>query len=149
MAHDKGPRGGDQGPSGDNVLLPAERPSDTAPQSKPQPRRGGKRSRQKGDRAEREVVAILQEAGLAAERVPLSGAAGGRFSGDVTAPVLGRDEKIEVKCRANAAGFSSLYKWLSEHFAVVVRRDRDQPLICLRLKDFARLAVLADRGRRP
>ena len=42
---------------------------------------GGRRSR-----VERSIVAALQRAGFAAERVPLSGAAGGRFAGDVVIP---------------------------------------------------------------
>ena len=37
--------------------------------------RGGKASRRKGDRFEREIVALFQAHGIAAERVPLSGAA--------------------------------------------------------------------------
>ena len=35
----------------------------------------GRRSRDKGNRAERHLVHLLQGAGLAAERVPLSGSA--------------------------------------------------------------------------
>jgi hypothetical protein len=42
---------------------------------------GGRRSRDKGAR----IVRFLQERGFAAERVPLSGAAGGRFADFVTA----------------------------------------------------------------
>jgi Holliday junction resolvase len=34
---------------------------------------GGRASRQKGDRAERAIVKVLQDHGFAAERVPLSG----------------------------------------------------------------------------
>jgi Holliday junction resolvase len=36
---------------------------------------GGRASRQKGNRTERAIVRALQDAGFAAERVPLSGAA--------------------------------------------------------------------------
>src|SRR4051812_19739032 len=42
----------------------------------------GRRSRDKGARVERAIVNALQTGGFAAERVPLSGAAGGRYSGD-------------------------------------------------------------------
>jgi hypothetical protein len=62
--------------------------------------RGGKASRQKGNRAERAVVKFLQDRGFAAERIPLSGAAGGSFVGDIPVPVLGVDRVVEVKCRA-------------------------------------------------
>ncbi len=60
---------------------------------------GGKASRRKGDRFERECVALFQTHGIAAERVPLSGAAGGSFSGDVTVPILGIDRRLEAKIR--------------------------------------------------
>ena len=72
--------------------------------------RGGRRSRDKGNRAERAIVRFLQEHSFAAERVPLSGSAGGRYVGDVTVPVIGRDLLAEVKCRAD--GFRELYAWL-------------------------------------
>lgn len=106
---------------------------------------GGKRSREKGNRAEREAVAILQAAGIAAERVPLSGAAGGRFASDLSVPVLGRDRRIEVKCRAD--GFALVYRWLADNYGLVLRADRSEPLIVLRLTDFAALAIDADKRR--
>jgi hypothetical protein len=56
----------------------------------PQPRqRGGRRSRDKGNRAERAIVAFLQDSGLAGERVPLSASTDGQYVGDVTIPLLG------------------------------------------------------------
>lgn len=61
------------------------------------PSRGGRRSRDKGNRVERAIVRALQDAGLGAERVPLSGSAGGSYTGDLTVPVLGRDLVVEVK----------------------------------------------------
>lgn len=67
----------------------------------------GKRSRDKGARGERMLVHLLQERGYAAERVPLSGAAGGSYSGDLSVPVLGIDRRIEAKWRAG--GFAQLY----------------------------------------
>ena len=42
-------------------------------------------------------MAYLQARGFAAERIPLSGSCGGRFVGDVTVPLLGRDRRAEVK----------------------------------------------------
>lgn len=41
------------------------------------------RSKRKGDRIERELVALHREASIEAQRVPLSGAAGGLYSGDL------------------------------------------------------------------
>ena len=51
----------------------------------------GHRSRRKGARTERSIVNALQANGIAAERVPLSGAVGGRFAGDIILPLRGRD----------------------------------------------------------
>jgi Holliday junction resolvase len=42
---------------------------------------GGRGSRQKGDRLERAIVKLLQSHGLGAERIPMSGSAGGSFCG--------------------------------------------------------------------
>ena len=42
----------------------------------------GRCSRIKGARTERRIVDALQATGIAAIRVPLSGAVGGRFAGD-------------------------------------------------------------------
>jgi Holliday junction resolvase len=69
----------------------------------------GRRSRNKGARNERGLVRLLQAAGFAAERIPLSGSAGGRFVGDLSLPLLGVDRSVEVKGRAN--GFRKLYAW--------------------------------------
>jgi len=64
-------------------------------------KRGGRASRDKGNGLERAIVRLLQDHGLGAERIPLSGSAGGSFSGDVTTPLIGRDLTIECKSRAN------------------------------------------------
>jgi hypothetical protein len=74
-------------------------------------------------------VRLLQQHGFAAERVPLSGAARGRFSGDVSVPLLGVDRRVEVKCRTK--GFRELYKWLQGVDFLIMRADRTEPLIVL------------------
>jgi Holliday junction resolvase len=106
---------------------------------------GGRASRDKGNRAERAIVRLLQERGLAAERVPLSGAARGRFGGDVSVPVLGVDRRVEVKCRGN--GFRELYKWLDGADMLIVRADRRELLVVVPLKLAAEIAAMAERGR--
>ena len=88
-------------------------------------------SRDKGLRGERGIVHLLQERGRAAERIPLSGSAGGRYTGDISVPVMGIDRRLEVKVRAN--GFRELYKWLDDNYAVVVRADRRRPLLVIPL----------------
>jgi hypothetical protein len=106
---------------------------------------GGKRSRDKGGRMERSVVKVFQDNGVGAERVPLSGASGGRFSADITVPILGRDVKLE--CKVRASGFRTIYGWLSDNYGLVVKADRAEQLIVLRLEDFAHLARLSDEDR--
>ena len=102
----------------------------------------GKRSRDKGARGERHLVNFLQDHGFAAERIPLSGAAGGKFKGDVTTPLLGSDRRLEVKVRAD--GFRELYGWLDDNFAVVIKADRKDTLVVLRLRDGIEIAKTAE-----
>lgn len=84
----------------------------------------GKFSRDKGLRMEREIVHAFQEAGLHCERVPLSGAAGGKFAGDISFAARSRDWTAEVKARAD--GFAKIYDWLGSNDALFIRRDRDR-----------------------
>jgi hypothetical protein len=67
---------------------------------------GGRHSHDKSNRTERALVRVLQQQSFA-ERIPLSGGAGGRFAGDITVPLL-----AQVKVRADA--FSEPYAWLNE-----------------------------------
>jgi Holliday junction resolvase len=105
---------------------------------------GGRASRDKGNRAERAIVKFLRESGFAAERVPLSGSAGGSYLGDLTVPLLGADRVVEVKCRAD--GFRELYRWLIGRDLLIVRADRSEPLVILPLKLAAEIAAKATRG---
>jgi Holliday junction resolvase len=107
--------------------------------------RGGKASREKGNRGERHLVHLLQAAGFAAERIPLSGAAGGRYSGDISMPLLGIDRKIEVKCRGN--GFSRLYDWLADADILVIKRDRAEPLVIVPFRLAVTIATAAEKCR--
>ena len=93
---------------------------------------GGKAPRAKGDRFERAIVKLLQDKGLGAERVPLSGSAGGSYLGDLTCPCLGRDLVVEAKARAD--GFSQLYQWLQDRDVLVVKADRRDALVVIPLK---------------
>jgi hypothetical protein len=113
-----------------------------APHSEHKPR-GGRRSRDKGNRVERALVRMLQD--LAAERIPLGGAADGRFTGDVTVPVLGLDRRVEVKCRGT--GFGQLYKWLAGGDMLIVKRDRANLLVVLPMSLAIEIAKAPERGR--
>ena len=96
----------------------------------------GRAPRDKGKRGELIVVHVLQEAGITAQRVPNSGSSGGKFSGDVSAPLFGADRTLEVKTRAK--GFDRLYGWLGTNDGLVVRQDRCDALLIVRLSDAAR-----------
>ncbi len=102
----------------------------------------GNMSRRKGGRIEREIVVLHMAAGIHAEKVPLSGAAGGRFKADVDVYALGRDAAplvTEVKARANGEGFATLARWLGDNDAIFLRQNNAQPLVCLPWRSWLRL----------
>lgn len=92
-----------------------------------------KASRDKGNRMERAIVRLLQDRGRAAERMPLSGALGGKYRSDVSVPVLGDDWRIECKAKAREDGFAMLYRWLEGSDALIVKGDRKRPLLVIPL----------------
>ena len=102
----------------------------------------GKKSRDKGARGERLFVQMFQANGIKAERIPLSGAVGGSFMGDITAPVIGINRRFECKLRQD--GFKEIYRWLGDNFGLLVKADRKEPLAILRLNDFIDLLLAAD-----
>jgi hypothetical protein len=108
--------------------------------------RGGKASRQKGDRFERLIVALAQEQGFAAERIPLSGSAGGKFCGDVSIPLLGIDRRAEAKIIGN--GFKRIYDWLDGRDFLIVRADRQRPVVVIPLELALTIAKAAERAPR-
>ena len=110
-------------------------------------RSGGRASRQKGDRREREIVAQHIEIGIHSERVPLSGAQ--RYQGngaDIDVYALGRDAApmvCEVKARkvgaSDSGGFTTMERWLSDYDALFLKRDRRPPLVLLPWRSWERL----------
>lgn len=108
----------------------------------------GKPSRDKGARRERQLVALHTEAGIHAERVPLSGAA--RYQGngaDIDIYARGREAApivAEVKARGDGEGFKTLERWLGDNDALFLWRDRAVPMVVLPLHIWLELA---GRGR--
>lgn len=101
------------------------------------------RSRQKGDRFERACIHDLKELGVPAERVPLSGAAGGSHTDDLDIVVCGERWKAECKTRARA--WSDLFGWISRSDrrppdVLLIKSDRTATLVVMPLETFGRLA---------
>jgi len=92
---------------------------------------GGKPSRDKGLRVEREIVNSLKESGINAERVPLSGAAGGSFSGDIRIEGDGDEFLAEVKARKNGDGFKTLEGWLGENDFLFLKKNKTPPTVLM------------------
>jgi hypothetical protein len=78
-----------------------------------------RRSRDKGARAERAIVNALKASGIAA--VPMR-----------------CDFRVEVKARAD--GFRELYSWLNQRDVLIVKTDRQEPLVVLRMSLAAEIA---------
>jgi Holliday junction resolvase len=87
-----------------------------------------KNRRNKGNRVERELVKMHEEAGVEAERMPLSGALGGKYGGDL---LIDNQYRAEVKARANGEGFIVLEKWLGEHDFLFLKRNNRQPMVMM------------------
>jgi Holliday junction resolvase len=93
-------------------------------------------SRIKGSRIEREIVQKHKDAGVFAERVPLSGAAGGSYSGDV---VIDHDLRAEVKARSGGSGFQTLERWMGDNDLLFLRKDRAEPMVAMPWSTYEKL----------
>lgn len=102
----------------------------------------GKRAKRKGWEGEHEAVNLLNKYGLAAERVPLSGALKtDKYSCDVTCLLNGNIKRIEVKRRKS--GLTTIYNWLNEDKnsnMLMMRQDNKGWLVCMTFEEF--LAIL-------
>jgi Holliday junction resolvase len=97
----------------------------------------GRKSRDKGNRAERAIVKLLQDRGFAAKKIS------GMYKPgpDLTVPICNVDRVVEVKVRAD--GFRELYRWLIDRDILIVRADRSEPLVVVPLKLAAEIAAKA------
>jgi Holliday junction resolvase len=106
---------------------------------------GGRKSRDKGARFERALVKIFQSAGFGAEKIPLSGACGGSFSGDISIPILGAD--LIAECKSRRDGFRELYGWLDGKNLLLLKADRRPVLVIVPIDLALRVAVAAERTK--
>lgn len=77
------------------------------------------------------MVGKLRVQGLPAERVPLSGSAGGRFAGDLICVIGGHTLRGEVKARAQAKGWQTIKDWIKEADLLFLVEDHHKPLVVL------------------
>ena len=102
--------------------------------SKPPRRAGGSSSKRTGSRYEQELIRELAKKGIPAQRIPLSGAAGGHFGSDVMvfpSPIV--SFAVEVKYRSSTSGFK---KFLSAWSDLDYQPLRMEPYLVLKLEDF-------------
>jgi hypothetical protein len=99
------------------------------------------KSRRKGARGELALVRLLQDRGFAAEKISRMYKRGP----DLSVPLLGIDRSIEIKIRSN--GFRELYSWLDGADLLIVRADRQEPLVVVPLKLGIEIARAAEQNR--
>ena len=95
------------------------------------------RSKAKGRRAEHDIAKRHIELGVPAKRMPLSGSLGGEWSDDVELPY----GHVEVKSRANAAGWRVIIGWMKQCPAIFLKQDRVDPLVVLTWATYADLVA--------
>ena len=76
-------------------------------------------------------------AGVPAEKVPLSGSLGGKYSGDLI--VAGK--KAEVKARKGGEGFKVLERWLANNEYLFLHRTRRPPFVAMEWETFLELLI--------
>lgn len=84
----------------------------------------GKHARSKGQRRERELVRLHQDAGVPAEKLSRTGYAGP----DVR---IADAFLAEVKARASGEGFATIARWLGDANLLFLMEDRRPPLVVL------------------
>ena len=80
---------------------------------------------------------LLQGQGFVAEKIS------GMYKpgADLRVPLLAVDRTVEVKCRA--VRFRQLYDWLNRRDVLIVKADRREPLVVVRLSLAAEIAKVA------
>ncbi len=96
------------------------------------------RQKRKGNRVENQMVKLLLDADIPAQRVPLSGQVGGLFSGDIR---IAEQYTAEVKARKNGEGFATIQRWLGENDFLFLKEDRKQPFVVMNWNIFITLMM--------
>ena len=86
------------------------------------------RQKHKGNRVENQMVKLLLDADIPAQRIPLSGQVGGLFSGDIR---IAENYTAEVKARKNGEGFATIQRWLGENDFLFLKQDRKSPIVVM------------------
>lgn len=96
---------------------------------------GGKASRDKGANFEREVVNWHKDRSVEAERIPLSGAVKGNYSGDLK---IGPEQALLAECKRRARAWQDLYDALDQDGSdmLFIRKDRERTLVVLPLETY-------------
>jgi len=97
-------------------------------------------SKDKGRRLENQVVTLLVEKGIAAERIPLSGSLGGKYGADV---VIGSvdNQKARIECKNRESLGDYLWDWLAQGGSdyLVIKKNQKKPLILMDFDHFVDL----------
>ena len=96
---------------------------------------GGKASRDKGANFEREVVNWHKDRNVEAERIPLSGAVKGNYSGDLK---IGPQQALLAECKRRSRAWQDLYDALAQDNSdmLFIRKDRERTLVVLPLETY-------------
>ena len=101
------------------------------------------KAKAKGTRGENVIVEKHISIGIPAERVPLSGSIGGKYSGDVVIPDISSPIfRCEVKSRKSTNGFSVIARWLGDNDMLFIREDRQPPLVVMPWKTYEKMMVV-------
>lgn len=92
----------------------------------------------KGRRLENYVVEQLNQAGIPAERIPLSGSLGGKYKDDVIVGDLENPTaRIECKNRESIADY--MWEYLDPVDYLVLKKNNKKPLVVMRLDQLIEL----------
>lgn len=93
-------------------------------------------SKNKGSRVEREIRDAHLDVGIPAKKMPLSGALGGEYAGDL---LIAGKLRAEVKARKSGSGFAMIQKWLGSNDLLFLRENNDSPKVVMPMEIYLTL----------